>query len=97
MMTRSTLYVALLTTGLLLCAAPIRTVRGAQQFSEAEIFFELTLQEESDVDLLYQFKNGVSLDVYADNFFDFQFKLEDLFKREVDLVSLKNLRSKYQN
>ena len=47
--------------------------------------------DESDVDLLYQFKDGVSLYDYADNFFDFQFKLEDLFKREVDLVSLKNL------
>ena len=40
-MKRSTFYVALLTTGLLLCATSIRTVRGAQQFSEAEIFFEL--------------------------------------------------------
>jgi len=41
MMARPTLYVALLTTGVLLCATSIRPVRGAQQFSEAEIFFEL--------------------------------------------------------
>lgn len=47
--------------------------------------------EKSDVDLLYQFEENLPLEIYADNFFDFQFKLEDFLKREVDLVSLKQL------
>jgi predicted nucleotidyltransferase len=43
--------------------------------------------DESDVDFVYRFSNNISLEAYADNFFDFLFKLQALFKREVDLVS----------
>lgn len=36
-------------------------------------------QSESDIDLVVNF-NGVELYDYADNYFDFKFSLEDLFK-----------------
>ncbi|MBD5357302.1 MAG: nucleotidyltransferase [Bacteroides sp.] len=43
--------------------------------------------EDSDVDLLVKFnKEHIPLSEYADNYFDFQFALENLFKRKVDLV-----------
>jgi predicted nucleotidyltransferase len=40
---------------------------------------------ESDIDLLVNFEN-IKLELYANNYFNFKFSLEDLFSREVDLV-----------
>ncbi len=41
----------------------------------------------SDVDLLVNFeKQSIDISDYADNFYEFQFALEDLFNRKVDLV-----------
>ena len=51
--------------------------------------------EESDVDLLYRFNKDVSLESYADNFFDFHEKLESIFNREVDLVAEEYLSNPY--
>lgn len=43
--------------------------------------------DESDVDLAVSFDKGkIKLDDYADNFFSFQFALESLLNRPVDLV-----------
>lgn len=43
--------------------------------------------KDSDIDLLVKFKKDIiPLEEYADNYFDFQFALEDLFRRKVDLV-----------
>lgn len=44
-----------------------------------------TFNTESDIDLLVTFKK-IPLLEYADNYFDFQEELEELFKRRVDLV-----------
>lgn len=42
---------------------------------------------DSDIDLLVKFnKESIPLSDYADNYFDFQFALEELFNRKVDLV-----------
>jgi predicted nucleotidyltransferase len=41
---------------------------------------------ESDIDILVKFEN-IPLLGYADNFFDLQFALEDLFERKIHLVS----------
>ena len=51
--------------------------------------------EDSDVDLLYRFKNDIPLIDYADNYFDFKFSLEDALNRSVDLVSEKELKNIY--
>ena len=41
--------------------------------------------EESDVDMVVDF-DKVTLEDYADNYFDLKFSLEDIFGREVDLL-----------
>lgn len=43
--------------------------------------------DDSDVDLLVDFEEKrIGLLDFGDNFFDFQFELEDLFGRRVDLI-----------
>lgn len=52
--------------------------------------------DNSDVDLLVRFKKDeIPLDDYADNFFDFQFALEDVFGRKVDLVCEDAIKNPY--
>jgi predicted nucleotidyltransferase len=50
--------------------------------------------EESDIDLLIDFKD-IPLADYGDNYFQFLFSLEELFKKKVDLVSMKYLQNKF--
>ena len=51
---------------------------------------------ESDIDFLYAFDKGkISLNGYADNFFNFLFRLEDLFKRKIDLVLNEKIKNPY--
>ena len=51
-------------------------------------------QEDSDIDLIVDFQ-GVELYDYADNYFDFKESLENLFKREVDLLEDKAIKNPY--
>lgn len=52
--------------------------------------------DSSDIDLLVRFrKEEIPLHDYADNFFDFQFALESLFNRKVDLVCEDAIRNPY--
>lgn len=51
-------------------------------------------QNDSDIDLIVDFQ-GVELYDYADNYFDFKESLENLFKREVDLLEDKAIRNPY--
>ena len=50
--------------------------------------------ESSDIDLLVNF-DSMDLKSYADNYFDFKFTLEELFKRSVDLVEESALKNPY--
>jgi len=50
--------------------------------------------ENSDIDLLISFDN-LSIDEYTDNYFDLHYKLENLFKREIDLLTDKSLSNPY--
>ena len=51
---------------------------------------------ESDVDLCVDFdRDNIPLMTAADNFFDFQFALEDLFGRKVDLTDDSAVRNPY--
>jgi len=54
-----------------------------------------TFSESSDIDFLISFQDDVSLEEYADNYFDLMFELDDLFGRNVDLVSEKTLSNPY--
>lgn len=48
----------------------------------------------SDVDLIVKFKD-IELGLYADNYFDFKFSLQDLLKRDVDLLESQAIRNPY--
>ena len=50
--------------------------------------------DSSDVDFLVSFKK-TNFEKYADNFFDMSFKLEDLFERDVDLITERCLKNPY--
>lgn len=52
------------------------------------------LSKDSDIDFVVDFA-GVDLYDYADNYFDLKFFLEDLFKREVDLLEDKAINNPY--
>lgn len=50
--------------------------------------------ESSDIDLLISFDN-LSIDQYTDNYFDLHYKLQDLFKRRIDLLTENSLSNPY--
>ncbi|MBW1656077.1 nucleotidyltransferase family protein [Flavobacterium quisquiliarum] len=50
--------------------------------------------DKSDVDLVVDFKTLDVLD-YADNYFDFKFSLEEIFKRPIDLLEEKAIKNPY--
>ena len=49
---------------------------------------------ESDVDLLVDFQQLDVLD-YGDNYYEFKFSLENIFKRNVDLLEQKAIKNLY--
>lgn len=50
--------------------------------------------QKSDVDFVVDF-NNVGIPEYADNYFDLKFALEEIFKRDVDLLEDKAIRNPY--
>lgn len=49
---------------------------------------------DSDIDFLVEF-DQIELQDYADNFFDFKYSLESLFRREIDLLEVKAISNPY--
>ena len=49
---------------------------------------------ESDIDFLVTF-DSIDLEKYADNYFDFKFSLEKIFKRKIDLLEEKAIKNPY--
>ena len=53
-------------------------------------------RKDSDIDFLVRFdKHSIQLNDYADNFFDFQYALEDLLGRKIDLVCYDAIKNPY--
>ena len=50
--------------------------------------------ETSDIDILIAFEN-LSIEQYTDNYFDLHYKLEDLFGRNIDLLTDQSLSNPY--
>ena len=50
--------------------------------------------DQSDIDILISF-NDISIEKYTDNYFDLHYKLEELFKRKVDLMTENSLSNPY--
>jgi predicted nucleotidyltransferase len=51
--------------------------------------------KKSDVDFLYTFSEDLDYETYANNYFNLLTELQDLLKKEVDLVAEKTLRNPY--
>ena len=50
--------------------------------------------DESDVDFLVDFRDQ-GIEKYVSNFFEFKFELENLFKRDVDLIEASSISNPY--
>ncbi len=50
--------------------------------------------ENSDIDFIVKF-NQLDLSKYADNYFDLKFSLEEILKREIDLLEEKSIKNPY--
>ena len=49
---------------------------------------------ESDVDFVVDF-NPIDISLYADNYFDFKFSLQNILKRPIDLLEEKAIKNPY--
>jgi predicted nucleotidyltransferase len=49
---------------------------------------------ESDIDLIVDFEH-VTLEDYADNYFDLKFSLQDTLKRKIDLLEQQAIKNPY--
>ncbi len=54
----------------------------------------LSFRGDSDIDLLISF-NDISIEEYANNYFDLHYKFEELFNRRIDLVTTNSLSNPY--
>jgi uncharacterized protein len=52
------------------------------------------MTEQSDIDFIVDF-DSVDLKNYANNYFNFKFSLQDLFKKPIDLLEEKAIRNPY--
>lgn len=50
--------------------------------------------ESSDIDILVSFKD-ISIEEYTDNYFELHYKLNELFNREIDLITENSLSNPY--
>ena len=50
--------------------------------------------KDSDIDLIVDFAN-ISIEDYADNYFDLKFSLQDMFKTPIDLLEEKAIKNPY--
>lgn len=49
----------------------------------------------SDIDFLIAFKESLSIEDYTENYFTLHYKLRELLKREIDLVTQNSLSNPY--
>ena len=76
-----------------------RLTRLCEKYKVAELYvFGSVLSNrfslESDIDFIVTF-DEIELEKYADNYFDFKFSLEDLFKRNIDLLEEKAIKNPF--
>lgn len=51
--------------------------------------------ENSDIDFLIAFKESLSIEEYTENYFTLQYKLRELLKKEIDLVTQNSLSNPF--
>ena len=52
-------------------------------------------REDSDIDFLISFSDKLSIKEYTNNYFTLHYKLRELFKREIDIVTERTLTNPY--
>lgn len=52
-------------------------------------------RDDSDIDFLFSFPADMDYESYSDNYFNLLHELQDLLKKEVDLVAEKTLKNPY--
>lgn len=52
-------------------------------------------KDDSDLDFLISFAEYLSIEQYTDNYFALQYKLRELFKREIEIVTERTLSNPY--
>lgn len=52
-------------------------------------------KQDSDIDFLISFKKNLSVEEYTENYFSLQYKLRNLFKRDIDIVTERTLSNPF--
>lgn len=52
-------------------------------------------RENSDIDFLISFEDTISPEEYSENYFQLQYKLRELFNREIDVITERSLSNPY--
>ncbi|MFW6222576.1 MAG: nucleotidyltransferase family protein [Bacteroidota bacterium] len=52
-------------------------------------------RENSDIDFLISFDDKISPEEYSENYFQLQYKLRELFNREIDIITERSLSNPY--
>ena len=52
-------------------------------------------QDDRDIDFLISFTEKLSIEQYTDNYFTLQYKLRELFNREIDIITERTLSNPY--
>lgn len=51
--------------------------------------------DDSDLDFLLTFDDNISIEEYTSNYFTLHYKLRDIFKREIDIITERTLSNPY--
>lgn len=54
-----------------------------------------SFHDESDIDFLLSFSESLSIEQYTNNYFELQYKLREMFGREIDIVTERTLSNPY--
>lgn len=52
-------------------------------------------KENSDIDFLISFDDGISPEEYSENYFQLRYRLKELFNREIDVITERSLSNPY--
>jgi uncharacterized protein len=73
----------------------LRTYKVKRAFAFGSVCTD-QFNDKSDVDILLSFDDDrITMENYADNYFDLTYKLEELLGREVDLVTERSIKDPY--
>lgn len=51
--------------------------------------------ENSDIDILVSFREGISMEIYTDSYFNIQFAMEELLGHHIDITTERSVQNPY--